>query len=227
MAAATMNTEQARFNMIQQQIRPWEVLDPGVLALLSVVKREDFVPAKYRELAFADVEIPLKSGATRGQTMLAPRVEARMLQELAVKNTDKVLEIGTGSGAAAIWMALALPSTGLLVTLERDHARATGARVAIAEAGVDDRVNVMIGEADRYLHKIAGPFDLILQDGDTALFAPMLDKLDRLLRPGGTLVTTGARTAPDGFAGRLAADPRFTTHWLPLGDGVAVSVKTS
>ena len=68
-----MNTEKARFNMIQQQIRPWEVLDPGVLALLSVVKREDFVPAKYRELAFADVEIPLKSGARRGQSLVSSR----------------------------------------------------------------------------------------------------------------------------------------------------------
>ena len=109
--------------------------------------------------------------------------------------------------------------------LERPQKHRTGARAAIAEAGVDDRVNVMIGEADRYLHKVAGPFDLILQDGDAALFAPMLDKLDRLLRPGGTLVTPGALTAPDVFAERLAADPRFITHWLPLGDGVAVSVK--
>ncbi|MFN7979653.1 MAG: class I SAM-dependent methyltransferase [Vicinamibacterales bacterium] len=137
----------------------------------------------------------------------------------------KVLEIGTGLGASAIWMATALPSTGLLVTLERDHARATTARAAIAEAGLDDRVNVMIGEADRYLHKIAGPFDLVVQDGDAALVAPMLDKLDRLLRPGGTLVTPRALAAPGGFADRLSADARFTTHWLPLGEGLAVSVK--
>ena len=101
-----MNTEQARFNMIEQQIRPWEVLDPGVLALLSVVKREDFVPAKYRELAFADVEIPLKSGATRGQTMLAPRVEARMLQEDLASSNSFVLRIlgidGSQAGSSAI-----------------------------------------------------------------------------------------------------------------------------
>ena len=137
----------------------------------------------------------------------------------------KVLEIGTGTGAGTIWMATALPSSGLLGTLERDHGRATGARAAIAEAGLDDRVNVMIGEADRYLHKIAGPFDLVVQDGDAALVAPMLEKLDRLLRPGGTLITVRALTVPGGFADRLSADPRFTTHWLPLGDGVAVSVK--
>ena len=105
MAAVAMNTEKARFNMIQQQIRTWGVLDPGVLALLSVVKREDFVPAAHRDLAFADVEIPLKDNAAPGQTMLAPRVEARLLQELAVKNTDKVLEIGTGSGYMAALLA--------------------------------------------------------------------------------------------------------------------------
>ena len=79
----------------------YEVITPSVLALLSVVKREDFVPAEHRDLAFADVEIPLKANALPGQSMLAPRVEARLLQELAVKNTDKVLEIGTGSGYMA------------------------------------------------------------------------------------------------------------------------------
>ena len=101
MAAATMNTEQARFNMIQQQIRPWEVLDPEVLSLLAIVKREDFAPAAHKDLAFADVEIPLKADAKPCQTMLAPRVEARMLQALGIRNTDKVLEIGAGSGYMA------------------------------------------------------------------------------------------------------------------------------
>ena len=105
MAAVAMNTEKARFNMIQQQIRPWEVLDPGVLDLLSVVKREEFVPVGHRDLAFADVEIPLKANAKPGQTMLAPRIEARLLQELAIRNTDKVLEIGTGSGYMAALLA--------------------------------------------------------------------------------------------------------------------------
>ena len=105
MAAVAINTEKARFNMIQQQIRPWMVLDPGVLALLSVVKREEFVPARYQDLAFADVEIPLKATAQPGQTMLAPRIEARLLQELSIKNTDTVLEIGTGSGYMAALLA--------------------------------------------------------------------------------------------------------------------------
>src|ERR1700752_4538848 len=92
-----MNIEQARFNMIEQQIRPWEVLDQDVLNLLSVVKRENFVPAAYRNIAFADLEIPLPGG----EHMLAPRVEARVLQELAVSKQETVLEIGTGSGYMA------------------------------------------------------------------------------------------------------------------------------
>jgi protein-L-isoaspartate(D-aspartate) O-methyltransferase len=89
-----MNLEQARFNMIEQQIRTWEVLDPAVLDLLHRVPREDFVPAAYKGLAFADLEIPLG----HGQSMLSPKLEARMLQALALKKTDSVLEIGTGSG---------------------------------------------------------------------------------------------------------------------------------
>jgi hypothetical protein len=105
MAAATMNTEQARFNMIQQQIRPWEVLDPEVLGLLAIVKREDFAPAAHKDLAFADVEVPLKKDAKPSQTMLAPRIEARMLQALGIRNTDKVLEIGAGSGFMAALLA--------------------------------------------------------------------------------------------------------------------------
>jgi protein-L-isoaspartate(D-aspartate) O-methyltransferase len=98
-----MDLNQARFNMIEQQIRPWEVLDPQVLELLSVVHREDFVPLAHKALAFVDMEIPL--GAAPNQVMLAPRVQARLLQDLAVKKTDKVLDIGTGSGFMAALLA--------------------------------------------------------------------------------------------------------------------------
>ena len=89
--------ERARFNMIEQQIRTWEVLDQEVLSLLSVVKREDFVPPAYRSMAFVDTEVPLPNG----QAMLAPKVEARLLQELGVQRHERVLEIGAGSGYAA------------------------------------------------------------------------------------------------------------------------------
>lgn len=88
-----MNIEQARFNMIEQQIRPWDVLNPAVLDLLKQIKREDFVPDAYRTLAFVDMEIPLGHGAN----MLSPKLEARILQELAVVKTDVILEVGTGS----------------------------------------------------------------------------------------------------------------------------------
>lgn len=89
-----MDFEQARFNMVEQQIRTWNVLDQHVLDLLLKMQREDFVPAAYRNLAFVDMEIPLG----HGEVMLTPKLEARILQELAIKKTDKVLEVGTGSG---------------------------------------------------------------------------------------------------------------------------------
>jgi protein-L-isoaspartate(D-aspartate) O-methyltransferase len=93
-----MSVEQARFNMIEQQIRTWEVLDQDVLDLLYTVRREEFAPAAYRELAFSDLEIPLYEGAEEGERMMQPKVEARILQELAVRKYERVLEVGTGSG---------------------------------------------------------------------------------------------------------------------------------
>ena len=101
MPSVIMNIEQARFNMIEQQIRPWDVLDQDVLDLLVVVKREQFVPTAYKDLAFFDTEIPLPGG----ENMLAPRVEARLLQEAAVKKHENVLEIGAGSGYMAALLA--------------------------------------------------------------------------------------------------------------------------
>src|SRR5574340_1374838 len=89
-----MDIEQARYNMVEQQIRPWDVLDQDVLDLLMRMRREDFVPANHRALAFSDLEIPLG----HGEVMLPPRLEARMLQEVGVKPGDRVLEVGTGSG---------------------------------------------------------------------------------------------------------------------------------
>ena len=86
--------ERARFNMVEQQVRPWEVLDPRVLDVLREVRREEYVPARWRKLAFADVALPLE----HGEVMMKPVVEGRMLQALAVKPEDAILEVGTGSG---------------------------------------------------------------------------------------------------------------------------------
>lgn len=96
-----MDTETARFNMIEQQIRPWDVLDPRVLNALHEVHREDYVPPAYHNLAFADMHIPLD----HGQVMMQPKQEARLLQELALQPTDRVLEIGTGSGHVTALLA--------------------------------------------------------------------------------------------------------------------------
>src|SRR5882724_4372289 len=100
-----MNIEIARFNMIEQQIRPWDVLDPNVIALLGTIRREDFVPPGLRALAFTDTQIPLLEGEPGGPAMLEPKVEARLLQELQVQRHEKVLEIGTGSGFMAALLA--------------------------------------------------------------------------------------------------------------------------
>jgi predicted O-methyltransferase YrrM len=186
-------------------------------------------------------------GRANGIPVVDPLTGALLHALVQATAATRVLEIGTAIGYSTVWMAAALPSTGLLVTLERDPVRATTARAYLAEAGVDDRVNVMVGDADRYLHKLAGPFDLVFQDGDKAGYEPMLDRLVTLLRPGGVLVTdnvlwdgevvpgfvTPPRRKPEDTAAiaayntRLAADPRLTVSWLPVGDGVAVAIKTA
>jgi protein-L-isoaspartate(D-aspartate) O-methyltransferase len=96
-----MNFDQARFNMVEQQIRPWEVLDSRVLSLLQTIHREDFVPVRYRKLAFADIAVPLDCG----QSMMRPKIEARMLQALGLKEDETALEIGTGSGFVTACLA--------------------------------------------------------------------------------------------------------------------------
>lgn len=176
--AAAMNFEQARFNMIEQQIRPWNVLDPAVLKLLSVVRREEFVPEAQRELAFADLEIPL--GAKPGQAMLAPKIEARMLQELALKNTDKVLEIGSGSGYMA---ALLAAKAEFVYSVEIDPALVDFARGNLARAGV---VNVSVDLGDAALGwPLYAPYDAIVV---SASMPALPEALLGQLKIGGRLV---------------------------------------
>lgn len=180
MAAVAMNTEKARFNMIQQQIRPGGVLDPDVLVLLNEFKREDFVPAEYKELAFADIEIPLKNGVKPGQTLLAPRIEARLLQELAIKNTDKVLEIGAGSGYMA---ALLAAKAEFVYTVEIDPELVDQARRNLRQANVTN-VSVDLGDASQGWDLYA-PYDAIVVSGSLPVLP---DTLLRQLKIGGRLI---------------------------------------
>ncbi|MET0518808.1 MAG: protein-L-isoaspartate O-methyltransferase [Burkholderiaceae bacterium] len=154
-----MNTEQARFNMIEQQIRPWDVLDAGVLSLLAIVKREDFVPAAHKALAFMDTEVPLAGG----QQMLAPRVEARLLQELKIARHEKVLEIGAGSGFMAALLGHRAQSVD---SLEINPELAALATANLKRAGV---MNVRVREMDGSQGLAAeAPFDAIALSGSVA-----------------------------------------------------------
>ena len=155
-----MNIETARFNMIEQQIRPWEVLDGQVLSLLSIVKRENFVPLAHKALAFADMEIPLQSSGSKGQCMLAPKVEARLLQDADIKATDKVLEVGTGSG---YMVALLAHQAASVLSFEIDPALAQMARTHLQNEGI---ANVEVRQADGSHGAPAdGPFDVIVLSG--------------------------------------------------------------
>jgi len=175
---------QARYNMIEQQIRPWNVLDLDILELLAVVRREDFVPAAYRSMAFMDIEVPLVAGdaeeAVRlGQSMLQPRVEARMLQDLKVQPTDRVLEIGAGSGYMA---ALLAHRAERVVSLEINPELASMARENLRNAGIQ---NADVRQGDGARDAIPdGPFDVIVLSGSVAeVPAPLL----ALLCEGGRL----------------------------------------
>ena len=151
-----MNIEQARFNMIEQQIRPWDVLDLDVLELLNVVKREDFVPAAYKNLAFVDTEIPLGGG----ECMLTPKLEARILQEVQLKKHETVLEIGAGSG----YMAALLAHKGRSVTtVEINPTLKAMAETNLANAGVTN-VTVEAGNGAKGWDQGA-PYDVIVISG--------------------------------------------------------------
>jgi protein-L-isoaspartate(D-aspartate) O-methyltransferase len=151
-----MNIEQARFNMIEQQIRPWNVLDQDVLDLLHVVKREQFVPPAYLNLAFADVEIPLPNG----EAMLAPKIEARILQEVQLKKHEKVLLVGAGSGYLAALLAY---KGGKVTAVEIAPELKELAEQNLAKAGVKN-VTVELGNAAEGWQR-AAPYDVIVVSG--------------------------------------------------------------
>jgi protein-L-isoaspartate(D-aspartate) O-methyltransferase len=162
----TPTLERLRFNMIEQQIRPWDVLDLEILDLLNNIRREDYVPPAHRALAFFDMDIPLEGAATAkepGQCMLSPKVEARMLQDLHIQKHESVLEIGTGSGFMA---ALLAHRAAQVLTLEIDPALAASAAETLRRNGV---MNVEVRNADGSQPLPSGPtFDVIVLSGSVA-----------------------------------------------------------
>ncbi len=176
---ANMDFEQARFNMIKQQIRTWEVLDQKVLDMLFKVRRENFVPAAYRTLAFADTEIPLD----HGQYMWPPRMEARVIQDLALIGAENVLEIGTGSGYFTALLAQFAASV-TSIEIHPDLLAAAGEKLKQA-----DIKNVMLkaGDAAKDPRKVMGidqTFDVIVLTGSVPILPPAYLEM---LNPGGRL----------------------------------------
>jgi protein-L-isoaspartate(D-aspartate) O-methyltransferase len=171
-----LDVERARFNMVEQQIRTWEVLDPRVLDLLHHVRREDFVPPQHRALAFVDMEIPIG----HGERMLTPKMEARMLQELALRPDDRVLEVGTGSGYMTALLAR-LAGHVFSVDVVAEFTRAAASRLA---ANGIANVTLDTGDAARGWDT-RGPYDAIVLTGSVPVLA---DAFAKSLKPGGRLI---------------------------------------
>jgi protein-L-isoaspartate(D-aspartate) O-methyltransferase len=158
-----MDIEQARFNMVEQQIRTWDVLDQNVLDLLFAVHRENFVPTAWRDMAFTDMEIPLG----HGEAMLQPKLEARIVQELNIKKTDKILEIGSGSG----YMTALLATCGAFVhSVEIIPELHDMAKRNLASNHISN-VQLEIGDGARGWNSHA-PYDVIVLTGSTPILAP-------------------------------------------------------
>ena len=207
----------------------------------------DAIERYLTELNHAGDEV-LRDIARRGVERDLPLVDAEvgaLLRALATAiGATRILEIGTAVGYSGIWLAGGLAPGGTLMTMEMNPERAEEARANFARAGVGDRVNVIVGDAQRMISKVSGPFDLIFQDGDKTLYAPLLDRLVSLLRPGGLLVTDNVlwdgKVVPGFTQGdasdentraiaeynrRVASHPQLLTSIVPLRDGVSISVK--
>ncbi len=176
----SLDIEQARHNMVEQQIRTWEVLDQSVLDLLLLVRRELFVPPAFRLLAFTDMEIPLRiDGVDTGECMFAPKVEARLLQELGIRAHEHVLEIGTGSGYMA---ALAAHKAQHVLTVEINPLLAAFGSANLQRNGVHN-ARVQSGDGSRGWAARA-PYDVIIVSGGLPV---MPDELLAQLKIGGRL----------------------------------------
>jgi predicted O-methyltransferase YrrM len=195
------------------------------------------------------VDTVLADVARQGEEQKLPLVDAEVgafLQVMArAVNATRLLEIGTAIGYSGIWLARALPPGGMLLTMEMNGERARAARANFERAGLSAQTSVIVGDAQRMLAKVAGPFDLIFQDGDKLQYEPMLDRLVDLLRPGGLLVTDNVlwdgevvpgfvpspqREAADtraisAYNERINSHPRLMTATVPLRDGLAIAVR--
>jgi len=170
-----MNYEQARNNMIEQQIRTWEVLDQGVLELLARLHREDFMPAPYQSLALADMSIPLG----HGEVTMAPKLEARVIQSLAIRPADRILEIGTGCGYFTGLLALSGKEV-YSIDIYNDFTESAGA--ALGRHGIDN-VNLHTGDGLTGFPQEA-PYDVIAVTGSLPVYDPVFEQQ---LAPGGRL----------------------------------------
>lgn len=209
------DSDRARFNMIHQQIRPWDVLDEGVLGAMEGIRREPFVPDGYQGLAYADIEIPL----VNGRALLAPKVVGRMLQALAVQPGDKVLEIGSGTGYVT---ACLCRLGGQVIGIEPDASLAAAARRHLAELGFPG-AKILESEA-LASHPPGGPFNVIAVNGSL----PQPDALgpleDQLAVGGRLFCIVGAmpimeaclvtRVSPRDFRREIL----FQTSAAPLGE---------
>lgn len=157
-------------------------------------------------------------GAAEGRPIVRPDTGALLHTLALASSARRILEIGTSIGYSTLWLAAALPDDGMMISMECEAALASRARDHLTLAGFGNRVSVIVGDATRFLHKVAGPFDLIFQDSDKTLYLTMHHRLVELLRPGGVLVT-------DNINSFLADDPRLYTSFLQVGDGVSVSIK--
>lgn len=206
-----MDLEQARTNMVEQQIRPWEVIDQEVLDLLYVVPREEFVPPQYRALAFSDLEVPIG----QGQRMWFPKIEAKVLQALGVRKTDKVLEVGTGSG---YFTALLAHRAAQVCSIEIDPALAMFGRRNLQRHGV---VNATLETSDaaRGWAKYA-PYQVIVLTGSTPLlphaFIEQLAPGGRLFAVVGEPPVMTARLCTWTAPGACTSVDLFETQLAPL-----------
>lgn len=214
-AMTRFDYEHARFNMIEQQIRPWDVLDARVLDLLSAVKREDFVPDAYRMLAFADLELPLPNGSR----MWTPKMEARVIQDLTVQTNDRVLEIGTGSGYLT---ALLASNAGDVTSVDIDPAMAAEARARIARHGFAN-VRVEVGDGARGFG--SDSYDVIVLGGSTpvlpARFFEQLAPGGRIFAVVGEAPAMHARLIHSKAPGATVATDLFETVIPPLRNAAA------